>query len=148
MRWLVDGSNVLGTLRWNREARESKERLAALCARFARHERKKLTLCFDGAAPAGFATKLGGVSIRFCHPRSADDVIVGMTRDTSDDWCVVTSDAGVANRVRRRTVKVVSSQDFGSRLERIPRSNEDEQGGGIEDGDWESYFSDPKNRVF
>lgn len=147
MRWLVDGSNVLGALRWNRESRESKERLAALCARFAREEGKRLILCFDGASPAGFAKGLGGVSVRFSHPQAADDVITSMTRDSSDSWTVVTSDAGIANRVRRRTVSIASSQEFAARLLRLTE-RADESSGSTEPEDWENYFSDPKNRIF
>ena len=149
MRWIVDGSNVLGALGWDRESRTSKERLTSLCARFARHERKRLVLCFDGSKPSGFAAKLGAVSLRFCSPRSADDVIESATRDTSDSWSVVTSDAGIANRVRRRTVEVDSAGEFVRRLEQIPETDErdsDRTSGG--EDEWQAYFSDPKNRMF
>jgi predicted RNA-binding protein with PIN domain len=145
--WIIDGSNVLGALGWSREAAESKARLTTLCARFARGEKTRVVLCFDGAAPAGFARKLGIVSVRFCHPRAADDVIVGETRDSPEPWTVVTSDAGVASRVRRRTVKVVSSREFAGRLKAIEETPDEDVKGGAED-DWSEYFSDPKNRLF
>jgi len=148
MRWLVDGSNVLGALRWNRESRQSKERLASLCARFARQSGKRLTLCFDGAAPSGFASKLGAVTVRFCHPRSADDVIASTTRDTRDEWTVVTSDAGIASRVKRRAVIIESSTEFAARLLRLADEGGDESDKSASGSEWEDYFSDPKNRIF
>jgi hypothetical protein len=148
MRWIVDGSNVLGTLGWNRESSEAKERLAADCARFARHERRKVLLCFDGSAPSGFATRLGPLSIRFCDPRTADDVIVALTQDASDDWSVVSSDSGLANRVRRRSVEIVSAREFAARLARLVEVNDGGETGSVGSEDWERFFSDPKNRVF
>jgi len=148
MRWIIDGSNVLGVLHWNRESREAKERLAAVCARFARHERKKAVLCFDGSAPSGFATRLGPLTVRFCDPRSADDVIAALARDTSDDWTVVSSDAGLAHRVRRRSVEVVSAREFGARLARLPEAETEGDPLSAGSEDWEGYFSDPKNRIF
>lgn len=148
MRWVVDGSNVLGALNWNRESRQSKERLASLCSQFARREGKRLVLCFDGASLSGFATRLGPVSVRFCHPRSADDVIVELTRGSTDAWTVVTSDAGIASRVRRRAVSVVSAREFSSRLEGLAETRDDEERGTTTGEEWENYFSDPKNRIF
>lgn len=148
MRWIVDGSNVLGALGWNRESRQSKERLAALCSRFARAEGKRLVLCFDGDAPSGFASGLGGVTVRFAHPRTADDVITSATRDTSDAWSVVTSDSGLASRVRRRAVSILPCQEFVARLLRLVEENDAVRPEAGSEGDWEEYFSDPKNKIF
>ena len=149
MAWIIDGSNVLGALGWKRESEEAKTRLTTLCARFARAERTRVLLCFDGSAPAGFARKLGGLTVRFCHPQSADDVIVAATRESGDAWTVVSSDSGITARVRRSTVSVVSSREFANRLAAAVErdAGETSKPTGSTD-EWDEYFSDPKNRLF
>ena len=146
MPWLVDGSNVLGALRWDRESRESKEKLTTLAARFARSKRSKLVLVFDGSAPSPFAKSLGSVSVRFSGKRSADDVITDLAHAAHGSLMVVTADRQLANRVKRRAVEVVSPREFAAQLESVERAAED--GGTGDTDDWTSYFSDPNNRKF
>jgi hypothetical protein len=106
-------------------------------------------LCFDGAPPAAFARKLGGLSVRFAHPRSADDLIIDLTREAREPSTVVTSDQGVANRVRRRTVAIVSAHEFATRLQGLAGESENEaEDRATGEDDWSDYFSDPKNRIF
>jgi predicted RNA-binding protein with PIN domain len=140
MPWLIDGSNVLGVMRADRHSDQAKRALLRMVASFARAKRTRATLVFDGPLPASFATHLGAVSVVFGESRSADDVIVERAA-TGRGWSVVTSDRGLAARVQRRTVQVVEPVRFVRELEEAG-SGEPEG-----EGDWESYFSDDKNRL-
>lgn len=140
MPWLIDGSNVLGAMRADRLSTESKRALARLLADFARARRTRVTCIFDGPEPAAFARQLGSVVVVFSGPRSADDLIVERAA-TGRGWNVVTSDAALAQKVQRRQVSVVSSHAFLRQLE------EGGSGESSSSEDWETYFSDPKNRT-
>lgn len=138
--WLIDGSNVLGAMRADRDAVESKRELARLVASFARAKRTKVTLFFDGPEPANFARHLGGATVVFAGKRSADDLIVEQTRAARDAH-VVTSDRELGARVGGRRIEVVDAQQFARELETAER-----EPGATAAEDWMSYFSDPKNR--
>ncbi|HEX8154619.1 MAG TPA: NYN domain-containing protein [Thermoanaerobaculia bacterium] len=138
MPWLVDGRNLLGAMRVDRHADDAKRFLAGRLAAFARAKRTRVTLFFDGAEPPHFARHLGGCTVVFSAPRSADDLIV--ERCGGRGVTVVTSDRSLANRVEGRHVKVVAAAKFAVELE---RAEADQQGS---DGDWEAWFADPKNR--
>src|SRR4029078_11245586 len=73
MPWIVDGSNVLGAAR---AATDAKRELVRHLGRFARAKKTRVVCIFDGDAPEHFGTHLGGVSVVFSGPRSADDLIV------------------------------------------------------------------------
>jgi len=140
MAWLVDGSNVLGTMRLDRLSVEAKRELAALCASFARKKRTRVTCYFDGNEPPAFARHFGNTTIVFSGARTADELIVQRIEESDANHTVVTSDRELATRVSRRRVRNVSAQEFVQELRavRSEQSNADE--------DWQAYFSDPKNR--
>ena len=140
MPWLIDGSNVLGAMRVDRQSDESKRGLLQMLARFARAKRTRVTCVFDGPEPAGFGRHLGGVTAVFSGPRSADECIVERAA-SGRGWSVVTSDRGLAARVERRQVDVVAPARFLRELE-IASAGEDRGG-----EDWATWFSDPKNRI-
>ena len=140
MPWLVDGSNVLGAMRVDRHSDVAKRHLLKLLAAFAREKRTKVTCFFDGPAPASFGRGAGNVSVVFSAPRTADDLIVERARG-GRGWSVVTSDAALAGRVRGRHVEVVAPQRLIAELDRLGAESEDGE------ADWESWFSDPKNRT-
>jgi predicted RNA-binding protein with PIN domain len=140
MPWLIDGSNVLGAMRVDRHADDAKRGLVRLLASFARAKGTRVTCIFDGPEPASFARSLGSVSVAFSAPRPADEVIVERAR-SGRGWSVVTSDRGLAARVQRREVAIVSPQQLIREMEEAG-SAEPESG-----GDWETYFSDPTNRM-
>ena len=140
MPWLIDGSNVLGAMRVDRHSDDAKRGLVRLLGAFARAKKTKVTCVFDGPEPGSFARALGGVSVIFSSPRSADDVIVGRAAN-GRGWNVVTSDRGLAARVERRQVRVVAPAVLIREMELAASGSE----GGEED--WASYFSDPKNRI-
>ena len=140
MPWLIDGSNVLGAMRVDRQGEEGKRGLVRLLAGFARAKRTRVTCVFDGPAPPSFASHLGSVTVAFSGPRSADELIVERAAN-GRGWSVVTSDRGLAARVRRRDVEVVAPNVFIRQMEEVSSGEES-----VSD-DWDAYFSDPTNRL-
>jgi predicted RNA-binding protein with PIN domain len=140
MPFLIDGSNVLGAMRVDRHGEEGKRGLVRLLTGFARAKRTRVTCVFDGPEPPSFGRHLGAVTVVFSGGRSADDVIVERASN-GRGWTVVTSDRGLAARVQRRHVEVVAPNDFVREME--------SSAGGESDvaADWETYFSDEKNRT-
>lgn len=140
MFYLIDGSNLLGRLRRDRESTEEKRLLVRAVSNALRERKGRGQLVFDGAAPAGFATQLGHLSVRFAAPRSADELIATEAGHRAP-CTVVTSDLGLRSRVASRKISVISADDFA-------RSLQQDDGGrqAASEDDWESYFSDEKNR--
>ena len=136
MSWVIDGSNLLGHARSDVAA---KRKLVQALAQFARARRTKVICLFDGVEPEHFGTHLGGVRVVFSGTRSADELIA--TQVASGNWKVVTSDRGLAAKVRRRAVEVVESSTFLRELENLPVAETTSSA-----EDWSAYFSDPKNR--
>ena len=143
MRHIVDGSNLLGVLGLARESDESKRQLVRMLAAFSRSKRCRVDCVFDGARPDGFATSFGGLSVKFSHPRSGDDLVERLVAGESAQCVVVTSDRALGSRLRSRRVKVEACAEFRPALESAAQSGEQET---PQSGDWEAYFSDPKNR--
>ena len=137
MPWLIDGSNLLGVDRQNDEAKRG---LIRMLAGFARVKRTRVTCIFDGPEPPSFATHLGAVTVVFSGARSADELIAQRAAN-GRGWSVVTSDRGLATRVQRRHVEVVTPAAF------MREAEASATGEGASGDDWESYFSDPKNRL-
>lgn len=142
MRTLVDGSNLLGALRLDREGVESKRQLLRAVASWARRRKAKVVVFFDGARPDAFATSLGAVAARFSDPKPADDLIVAEVEKLARErFRIVTSDQELGRRCRRRGVEIVDTRAFALEIE----SGEGEER--THDGeDWGAYFSDPNNR--
>jgi predicted RNA-binding protein with PIN domain len=141
MPWIVDGSNVLGTMRADLHGDEPKRELVRLLARFARAKRTKLIAVFDGPAPGSFARHLGSVTVLFSGGRTADDIIVERT-SAGTGWNVVTADRQLAARIGRRSARVVAPAALMSEIETAEGGSEDR-----ESGDWIAWFSDPENRT-
>ena len=140
MPWLIDGSNVLGAMRVDRHHDESKRGLIRLLASFARAKKTRVTCIFDGPEPASFARHLGAVSVVFSGARAADDLIIERAAH-GRGWSVVTSDRALASRVARRQVEVVQPAQLIREMELAASGDESAE------GDWDAYFSDPKNRI-
>jgi predicted RNA-binding protein with PIN domain len=143
MRHIVDGSNLLGALGLPREAEDAKRELVQRLASFSRAARSKVDCVFDGSRPEGFATHLGGLSVRFSHPRSGDEVIEALVASAETPAVVVTNDRVLGARVKSRKVRVESCAEF---REKLDRTRGDDRGDSKDGVDWESYFSDAKNR--
>ncbi len=121
MRLLVDGNNVMGSRPdgWWRDRAGAARRLAEEIAAWARREGHNVAVVFDGQP---FAHSAEGIEVAFAERRgrdAADDVIAA--RVAADPYpgglIVVTSDAGLAERVRRAGVQVQGAGAFRRRLE-------------------------------
>ena len=140
MAWLIDGSNVLGTLRLDRQSVDAKRELARLCAAFARAKRTRVTCYFDGNEPPAFARHLGNTTIVFSGARTADEMIVQRVEESAAQMTVVTADRELLARVTRRRVRTMTAQELVQELRAVNTAQE------TVNEDWEAYFSDPKNR--
>lgn len=140
MPWLVDGSNILGAMKVDRHSEAAKRELVRALAAFARAKKTRVTCVFDGPEPPSFAKHLGPVSVAFSGAATADDLIAQRAAN-GRGWSVVTSDRGLAARVERRHVEIVESHAFVRDLEAAGSGEESTS------GDWDAYFSDPKNRL-
>jgi hypothetical protein len=143
MPYLVDGSNLLGVMRVDRHGDESKRGLVRLLAGFARAKKTRVTCVFDGPEPVHFGRLPGSVSVVFSGGRPADDIIAERAAQ-GHGWSVVTSDRGLANRVQRRHVEIVSPVAFIRDVETAAASAGEE---GASQEDWDAFFSDDSNRI-
>ena len=118
MRWLIDGYNVIrrdADLR-GREAESLEAGRAALIhlvARMARESRDDFTLVFDGARVTGGAPSAGRVQVLFSRPpRTADDELIRLARESGAGAVVVTSDRKIQDAARRSRCAVISAEQF------------------------------------
>lgn len=121
--WLIDGNNVMGSRPdgWWRDRRGAARALTAQLAEFAARESVPVTVVFDGAR---FDVEVpGGASldVAFAARRgrdAADDEIVRRVAGAADPAAltVVTSDAGLARRVREHGAEVVPAGRFRGEL--------------------------------
>src|SRR4051794_30305411 len=121
MAWLIDGSNVLGTMRLDRTNVDAKRELAQACASFARAKRTRVTCYFDGIEPPAFARHLGNTTIVFSGARTADELIAQRIEESNANHVVVTSDRELSTRVSRRRVRTMTAQEFVQELRSIQR---------------------------
>ncbi len=106
MLYLVDGYNVTKSDPATRSLSLEGQR-DAVVARLRVRGRELLgagsiVVVFDGGEGGGIsAARSGGhVAVRFSRHESADDAIVRLAESAPDAVCVVSSDAGLAHRVR------------------------------------------------
>jgi predicted RNA-binding protein with PIN domain len=117
--WLIDGNNVMGSRPdgWWRDRRGAARALAAELAEFAARKGVPVTVVFDGAP---FEIELAGgapLEVAFAARRgrdAADDEIARRVAAAADPAAlrVVTSDAGLARRVREHGAAVVPAGRF------------------------------------
>jgi predicted RNA-binding protein with PIN domain len=115
-RWLVDGMNVIGSrpTGWWRDRPGAMRELVRELAAFATARSEPLTVVFDGR-PVELEAR--GVEVAFARRGgrdAADDEIVRMVeRDAAPgELRVVTSDAGLAARVRPLGAQIVTAGTF------------------------------------
>jgi uncharacterized protein YaiI (UPF0178 family) len=117
-RWLVDGMNVIGsrpTGWWRDRPRAMRELVEAL-----RALGEPVTVVFDGRPIQLDGGEL--VEVLFASRRgrnAADDDIAALAADAAGDLRVVTSDAELAERVRREGAEVVGVSAFRARLDEL-----------------------------
>ncbi len=116
---LVDGNNLLYRLPRGQRSREAVRRTVL---DRTRHERLRVTVVFDGAAPVGSAERehLGSVTVLYAGSRSADDVIIDLipTGHPARQWTVITDDGGLRRRAAERGAAVRSLAEWAARRPR------------------------------
>jgi predicted RNA-binding protein with PIN domain len=120
-RWLVDGSNVIGSRPdgWWRDREGATERLLDALRAFA-SEDDDVVVVLD-AGPAEWAGRTGPLEVAIAPRRgrdAADDEIARRLEVDDDPGSVrvVTSDAALAERARARGAEVVGAGAFRRRL--------------------------------
>ncbi len=118
VRWLVDGNNVMGSRPdgWWRDRPGAQRRLLEQIELWAEAEGAEVAVVFDGAAQE---VEEGGVDVAWAArrgPDAADDVIAARAAADSAGLRVVTSDAGLAARVRAVGAEVEGAGVFLRRL--------------------------------
>lgn len=115
--WIVDGNNVMGSRPdgWWRDRRGAQRRLVERLETFAEARDEPVTVIFDGRAhEAGGGAR---VAVRFARRTgrdAADDDLAALVAGHPDpgSLTVVTSDAGLAARVRDAGGEVLGAGEF------------------------------------
>jgi hypothetical protein len=113
MLFLIDGYNVTRSDPATRMLSLEEQR-AALARRLATRGASllgpgRIVIVFDGADGVGIAERVGPVEVRYSRGgQSADDAIVAAARATTEGIVLVTSDNGLADRVRDHLGKSVA----------------------------------------
>jgi predicted RNA-binding protein with PIN domain len=122
MRWLVDASNVIGSVPdgWWRDREGAARRLIERLEAFAGDTGDSVTVVLD-AGPAEPAGRKDGVAVMLARRRgrdAADDEIVRLleAHEAPGEVTVATSDAHLAERVRALGAHVEGAKTFRSRL--------------------------------
>jgi predicted RNA-binding protein with PIN domain len=123
-RWLVDGTNVVGSRPdgWWRDRAGAFRRLVDALGPLA-EAGDEVTVVFDGRpAPGLEAGDHGGVAVRWAERRgrdAADDIVVALVEGDPDPGglVVVTSDRGLAARVEDLGAQVEGAGGFRRRLQ-------------------------------
>jgi predicted RNA-binding protein with PIN domain len=123
-RLIVDGNNVMGSRPdgWWKDRQGAAQRIVGQLGRWAADAGEDVVVVFDGRRPAGLEPP-PGVDVRFPTrrgPDAADDDIAALVaQDESPGTLrVVTSDAGLAARVREHGAEVVGARGFRDELDR------------------------------
>jgi predicted RNA-binding protein with PIN domain len=121
-RLIVDGNNVMGSRPdgWWRDRAGAARRLVEQLGAHAAEEDEEVLVVFDGAAPDP-PPAAPRVDVRYAErggPNAADDVIAALVAADPDPatLLVVTSDAGLAERVRAHGATVLGAGGFRDRL--------------------------------
>jgi uncharacterized protein YaiI (UPF0178 family) len=117
-RWLVDGMNVIGSrpTGWWRDRPRAMRELVEQLERLG----EPVTVVFDGRPFELDDT--GDVEVLFASRRgrdAADDDIAAFVAASGEPLRVVTSDAGLAERVRPDGVEVVGAKAFRAMLDEL-----------------------------
>jgi len=120
---IVDGNNVLGSRPdgWWRDRAAATRRLVEQIAAWAAAAERDVTVVFDGRRPDRFEAPRS-IAVVFAERSgrdAADDVIAALVADDPrpERLAVVTSDAGLAARVRAHGADVLGSRAFRDRLD-------------------------------
>ena len=113
---LVDGNNVMGSRPdgWWKDRAGAAKRLVGQLGDWAARTGEDVLVVFDGAEPPAMPAP-DGVEVRYARrrgPDAADDDIAAVVASTHDPahLRVVTSDAGLARRVREHGAEVMGAR--------------------------------------
>ena len=122
MRWLVDASNVIGSVPdgWWRDRDGATRRLIEDLRAFAHDTGDQVTVVLD-AGPPELAGREDGVAVVLAPRRGRDAADAEIVRlleadDAPGEVTVVTSDAALADRVRALGARVEGARTFRRRL--------------------------------
>jgi len=123
VHWLVDGMNLIGSRPdgWWRDRAGARRRLVGELAALVGPD-TEVTVVFDGRPRPGEEAEAdaAGITARFAPggPNAADHAIVALLPSLGDagSVTVVTSDAALADSVRRAGVRVEGVKAFRGRL--------------------------------
>jgi predicted RNA-binding protein with PIN domain len=115
--WIVDGNNVMGSRPdgWWRDRRGAQRRLVERLEAFAAERDEPVTVIFDGRAhDAGGGLRVAVRFARHSGRDAADDDVAALVARHPEpaSLTVVTSDAGLAGRVRAAGGEVVGAGAF------------------------------------
>ena len=121
---VVDGHNLArsGALPLEGVPGSAEERgeLCSLLSRYARGKGLRLTVVFDGRGSGNpertRGAFKGGTTLYSSRSETADDVIRDLARSAPPGMIAVTSDRGLAGTLPRRSVAVISCDEFATRL--------------------------------
>ena len=111
---VVDGNNVMGSRPdgWWKDRAGAAKRLVEQLGDWAARTDRDVLVIFDGAPPPSMP-EADRVEVRFARrrgPDAADDDIADVVEAAEDGLLVVTSDAGLARRVRDRGGEVAGAR--------------------------------------
>jgi hypothetical protein len=120
MRWFIDAMNVIGSRPdgWWRDREGAIRRFVGEVRDWAADEPGDVTVALD-AGPDDLLGDAGGITVVRAARRgrdAADDEIVRLVDGIDDDVLVVTSDAGLAGRVRALGAETEGAGAFLRRL--------------------------------
>ena len=130
MPFLIDGHNLIACLPdIDIDDPHDEAKLVTKLKGFVARKRVKCTVVFDQGLPGGkspMSTKAVTVIFAAAQHTNADNVIkrrIGNIRDASN-WTVVSSDHDVLNYARHHRMKLMTSAQFSSELQRVSRPQE------------------------
>jgi hypothetical protein len=135
---LVDGSNLGGRLGGARGARAAAEVVRVVLA-WSRTRRGAVVVVLDGPPRGEVAERYGRVTVRWSGARSADELILDLTRRDARHTRVVTDDAALAAACRAEGAEHLSVAAFAAGVR--PGVEEKETPGAIDVADWERWFA-------
>jgi len=136
MPYLIDGHNLIPKVGLRLDSPDDEMELVAILQEFARLNRQKVEVYFDGA-PIGQAgtQSLGTIRAHFVKlGQTADNAIrirLNKMKKEAKNWTVVSSDREVQNMARVTQAEFLSSEEFVKLLSKVrnsaPKANSDDK---------------------
>lgn len=123
MKLIIDGYNLIYSLKLKKSLQEKREKLISLLKEFKDINKVDILVVFDGASQEsehrGYENRDGIMVIFSARGETADDVIISILKKTkgkTKNYAIVTSDNKIANFAYENSVRVISSEDFADYL--------------------------------